>query len=106
MMVIQNIQRIMSWKTVRNLFKFRIEPKDMASKMADVWPIENIWGILYEKLRGEDTKTEKELIRKINKIWRNIGKEVCTKMMESIPIRLNAVIHINGNQIKKSDYSS
>ncbi|CAF2946785.1 unnamed protein product [Rotaria sp. Silwood2] len=29
---------------VDHVFHNRIEPKDCAAKLADVWPIENVWG--------------------------------------------------------------
>ncbi|CAF5043832.1 unnamed protein product, partial [Rotaria sp. Silwood1] len=37
---------------VDHVFDYLIKPKDCAAKLADVWPIENVWGILKEKLRG------------------------------------------------------
>ncbi|CAF1562607.1 unnamed protein product [Didymodactylos carnosus] len=35
-------------------FEEKIKPNDGDAKIADVWPIENIWGILKEKTRGKN----------------------------------------------------
>ena len=40
--------------TVDHVFYNRIEPKDCAVKLADVWPIENVWSISKEKLRDDN----------------------------------------------------
>jgi len=34
---------------VDHVFHNRIEPKDCAAKLADVWPIENVWGYIERK---------------------------------------------------------
>ncbi len=86
------------------LFNERIEPEDQSAKLADVYPIENVWGWLYEHLRGIETSSTKDVKREVNKIWRQISPESCEKMMISIPSRMKAVIEKEGNQIFKEDY--
>ncbi|CAF1071853.1 unnamed protein product [Rotaria sordida] len=49
--VVQNLDRTMD--VVYDLFEERIELNDEDAKFADVWPIENIWGIMKEKRRGK-----------------------------------------------------
>ena len=39
-----------SLEAVSSTFSSRVSPKDQASKMADVWPIENIWSIVMKIL--------------------------------------------------------
>ena len=86
------------------VFKQRIDPTRQCPKLADVYPIENVWGILYEKARGREFKNILALKRFINKCWREIDTEICTKMMQSIPYRLGAIIKCKGEQINSYDY--
>ena len=89
---------------VKKIFDERIETKDMAPKMADVWPIQNVWGILNEKLRTVETDDIPTLLKEVKKVWKLIDTDMCAKMMHSIPKRLSAVIKQNGEQIRKKDY--
>ena len=68
-------------------FKVRIPHNEQASKMADVWSI----------------KTFGQLLRKE---WKevNTDKLLCKKLMQSIPARLQAVIALEGRQVRKEDY--
>ena len=72
--------------------------------MADIWPIENVWGILRQKLGTEEFVNVKELKKRIIKEWQNFTPELCTKLMSSIGRRLKAVIKKEGNQVVKKDY--
>ena len=93
-------------QAVKETFNHRLEPKDQANKMADVWPIENIWSIVKTKLDEEEYNTLDELKSAIKKIWKELNKDkdLLQRMMESIPKRLEAVIKREGEQIHKSDY--
>jgi hypothetical protein len=84
---------------VSEFFDERIEPEDGDAKLADVWPIENVWGILKEKVRGVTFKNSKTLVTAINKEWRKVGNEECAKMVEKIPSRLWKVIKNKGDQV-------
>ena len=77
----------------------RKNPKDGDAKFADVWRIENVWGELKEKVRGETFSNETKLIKAINKQWRTFTSEKCKLMMEKIPDILKQVIDKNGEQI-------
>jgi hypothetical protein len=39
---------------INEIFSERIKPEEQASKMADVWSIENVLGYIKEKLEGEE----------------------------------------------------
>ena len=95
-----------SLEAVSSTFSSRVSPKDQASKMADVWPIANIWSIVKTKLDTKNHKNLPELKSDIKKIWREINgdKEMLRRMMASIPRRLAAVIQKKGDQIRKNDY--
>jgi hypothetical protein len=81
------------------LFDERIQPFDGDAKLADVWRIENVWGMLKEKLRGKKFSSEKELEKEVRKHWRKLSVAKCKQMMEEIPNRLKKVIDSNGEHI-------
>ena len=72
------------------------------------WPtfghFENVWGILRERLRGNEFETVEKLKEAIIKEWKNFTPELCDKLMSSIGLRLKAVFKGNGNQVVKNDY--
>ena len=93
-------------ETLNGVFAQRVDVKTQSDKMADVWPIENVWGMIYSMLEDKEFANLDALKRAIRKVWREITPEQCKKMMESIPRRLQAVIDRDGEQIHKKDYSS
>ena len=74
--------------------------------MANIWPIENVWSIMKAKVLEEEPKTKPQLKKVITKIWRqvNADKELCRRLVSSIPDRLQAVVDVDGDQIRSSDY--
>jgi hypothetical protein len=53
---------------------------EQADKMADVWPIENIWGYIKQKLDLYEIKDLVTLKTKIIEIWRTISSETCSTL--------------------------
>ena len=84
---------------IKENFSERIETEDGDAKFADCWPIENVWVMLKEKMRGIDFCDEDSLIQCVNKEWKNITLKQCQRMMNKIPERLLKVIKNNGAQI-------
>ncbi|CAF1544114.1 unnamed protein product, partial [Rotaria sp. Silwood1] len=82
----------------------RIMTEDQASKLDDVWPIENIWSIIRMNLKKKDYQDLFQVKAEIVKIWKNFDINLCAKMMSSIPKRLQAVIKKKGGRILKIDY--
>ena len=74
--------------------------------MANIWPIENVWSIMKAKVLEEEPKTKPQLKKVITKIWRqvNADKELGWSLVSSIPDRLHAVVDVDGDQIRMSDY--
>ena len=74
--------------------------------MADIWPIENVWAIVKDRVKAEEPKDKAALKRVIKKVWKeiNLDKVLCKKLMKSIPARLEAVISVDGRQVRKEDY--
>ena len=87
-----------------DIFCERIAPAEQADKMADVWPIENIWGYIKQKLDLYEIKDLVTLKTKIIEIWRTISSETCSTMISSIPRRLQCVIDKQGYVINKKDF--
>ena len=47
--------------------------------MADIWPVKNIWSIVKEMIKSNETKNKAQLKTIINRVWREINsdKELC-----------------------------
>ena len=92
-------------QTVDELFEKRITCENMAAKMDDIWPIENIWGIIVEKLSQHNIKTMRGLKTTLRRIWRNIDKDTCRRLVCSTPLRLQELVRKNGNRLQKFNSS-
>ena len=78
-----------------------IFPSTKADKMDDVWPIERVWGIIKEKMGGQEFSSIGYMKRRINRfiekyfkmheivsIWQTITPEVCLRLLDGIPANL------------------
>ena len=95
-----------SLAAVAETFDNRIQPSLQASTMADVYPIENVCSIVKTKVYAKKVTNVPSLKRAITSAWNEIDrdKELCKKLMASIPKRLACVIAKEGAQISKNDY--
>ena len=50
-------------EAVEESFQIRVDPVRQAPKMADFWPIENVWSIIKEKIALQQTETFPQLKR-------------------------------------------
>jgi hypothetical protein len=77
-------------------FPSRIPHDIQAPKMADVWPIENVWAIVKERVMEKEPQTKTQLKKVITKVWQEIhsDKALCRRLISSIPDRLQAVISV------------
>ena len=91
---------------MKSSFKNRINPDIQAPKMADFWPIENVWAIIKARIASKNTNTLKDLRKEIISAWKEIDadKDLCKKLIHSIPAREKAIIQKYGDQIFKNDY--
>ena len=55
---------------VRDTFETRVNPTLQAPKMADIWPIENVWGIIKDKVAKKPCQNNRELRQAIINAWR------------------------------------
>ena len=74
------------------------ERLDQAPKMADVWPIVNIWAIVKEDVKATGLQNSAELKKRIKESWRRMDKvkDLCKRLITSIPERLKALIKNKG----------
>ena len=42
--------------------------------MADIWPIENVWAILKDRVKEKEPKTKAELKKVIIKVWKGMDR--------------------------------
>jgi len=81
-------------------------PHDVqAAKLADVWPVKNVWGILQQRVKKREPESKEQLRRNILEEWQYIDddKAMCRKLIESISKRLQAVLDVDGSQTRKKD---
>jgi hypothetical protein len=50
-------------------FASRIPNEEMAPKMADIWPVENIWSIVKDMIMSEEPKNKAQLKAIITRVW-------------------------------------
>lgn len=62
----------------------------------DLNPIENLWASLKKRVETENAKTKQELTDAVIKHWHDTEQTLCSKLVESIPRRLNAVVRNQG----------
>ena len=66
------------------IYLFVIKPNDGDAKFSDVWPIENIWGIMKEKTRGKTFENLDSLVGFVNSEWRKITLEQCEAVIDNM----------------------
>jgi transposase len=66
----------------------------------DLNPIENLWSILDSRLRARTCNTEVELFQILQEGWRELGADLLTKLVESMPRRIEAVLQARGGPTK------
>ena len=95
-----------SLNAVEETFNHKLSVGDQASKKSDILPIENVWAIVKAQIDKTETNSLAHLKRKIVSVWREIDadKDLCRRMMGSVPARLAAVVPKQGSQITKEDY--
>lgn len=64
----------------------------------DLSPIENVWGWVDAQVAKKGCKTFQEFKEEVIKTFKNIPIEMCEKLIDSIPKRLERVIQTNGGK--------
>ena len=69
---------------------------EWSAQSPDLNPIEHLWAYMKRKLKECPPKNIKELKATLLKIWNEIPKSVCEKLVGSFSNRIEEVIRING----------
>ena len=79
-----------------------IQVLDWPAQSPDLNPIEHLWEHLKHQLQQYDTppKGVHELWDRVVEEWNEIPPEVCQRLIESMPRRIQAVIRANGGHTK------
>ena len=87
-----------SKKAQRWLLDNNIKLLDWPPQSPDINPLEHLWGHLKRQLRKYDTppKGVHELWERLVKEWNAISPEVCLKLIDRMPRRIQAVLNAKG----------
>ena len=79
-----------------------LRPMDWPACSPDLNPIEHLWAILKRKMGTyrEPPKGVHELWARVQTEWVKIEREVCQRLIESMPMRVKAVIRAKGGPTK------
>ena len=66
----------------------------------DLNPIENLWGILKERVRHRNPQSRRQLWEMAVEKWENIPFETINSIVDSMPERFRLVLRHRGNSIK------
>ena len=90
-------------KVVEEWFRKRkIAKLDWPAQSPDLNPIENLWGELKKRIaqKGKDITSKKVLWRVLEDEWEATPLDLCQKLIDSMPARLDAVIRAKGGHTK------
>ena len=76
--------------------EMQIPLEDWPSQSPDLNPIENLWSILDRSISDRRCNTKAELWECLQEAWYKLDSSILTKLVESMPRRLNAVIDNKG----------
>ena len=82
--------------TQRAIHEMQIPLEDWPSQSPDLNPIENLWSILDRSISDRRCNTKAELWECLQEAWYKLDSSILTKLVESMPRRLNAVIDNKG----------
>ena len=67
----------------------------------DLNPIENLWTLMKNKVSEKQPTSGAELVKVIKEVWvKEISKEYCQSLIDSMPRRIEAVIKNKGGHTK------
>lgn len=69
---------------------------DWPPNSPDLSPIENVWGIIDAKIKAAELRTKEELKNFVECEWDALTADVLRKLIDSIPLRLRAVMRNRG----------
>ena len=86
-------QDLISWHTSNvveeKIAKLKLRMFDWAPKSPDLNLVERLWSILGKKLAAKPIYSKATLIERFQEEWNNIDKDLCIKLVESMPERIH-----------------
>ena len=70
------------------------------SQSPDLNPIEHLWAHMKRKLKNLKPKNIRELKEMLIIIWNEITPDITAKLVDSMPRRVEAVLHAKGSNTK------
>ena len=70
------------------------------SQSPDLNPIEHLWAHMKRKLKNLKPKNIRELKEMLIMIWNEITPDITAKLVDSMPRRVEAVLHAKGSNTK------
>lgn len=88
-------------KSVKNwLVQKKIKVMEWPAQSPDLNPIENLWGEVERKLRGQKFKKPDDLFQAVDQAWHSIPEAFIEKLIESMPRRCQAILKAKGAATK------
>ena len=78
------------------IVKLKLRVLDWAPKSSDLNPVEMLWSILDKKLPTKPIYSKAALIDRLQEEWNNIDKDLCIKLVESMPERIRKCLKTKG----------
>ncbi|CAF1597481.1 unnamed protein product [Adineta ricciae] len=76
--------------------QMKLNVLDWASKSPDLNPIEMLWSILDKKLAAKPIYSRTALKERLEEEWNNIDQDLCIKLVESMPERIQKCLAAKG----------
>lgn len=70
------------------------------SSSPDLSPIESLWWKMKKKLRKDPSRSKADLREKLTSVWNGITLEECRALVDSMPLRIKAVLDAKGGTTK------
>jgi len=86
---------VMNWLGSQN-----VNILDWPGQSPDLNPIENLWATIKERVAAEHPTSVTSLQAIIEQVWCSVSIEECQKLCDSMPHRIQAVIHSKGRHSK------
>ena len=78
------------------IVKLKLRMFEWAPKRPDLNLVEMLWSIRNKKLAAKLTSSKAALIERLQEEWNNIDKDLCIKLVESMPERIHQCLRTKG----------
>ncbi|CAM4796680.1 unnamed protein product [Rotaria magnacalcarata] len=78
------------------IIRLKLKMLDWAPKSPDLNPVEMLWSILDKKLASKPIYSKAALVERLQEEWNNVDKDLCIKLVESMPDRIRKCLKAKG----------